>query len=709
MNAAFQWSPLLPYLSITLLAVLAVIVVILARWKRVPDFYWRGLFFMLIGFLLLNPVIISEVRQPLPDKLVIVVDESASENIADRNKTAEKILAYIQQQLKTMPHIEPVIIRAGQDAVSLKNQNTSLFSVLQDNLANIPAGQVAGTILITDGEVHDVPQDSRPWEKLAPFHVILTGKKDEFDRKVTVVEAPKYGLLSQEVTIKIKVEDTGKAPTTAPITLDVKQDGKSISQSPVTAGQELSYTFKLDHPGQNVFEFSVPVLKDELTGMNNTAAVIVNGVRDRLKVLLVSGRPHIGERAWRDLLKSDPSIDLVHFTILRSPNAFDNTPQKELSLIAFPVDELFEKKIKDFDLIIFDKYAQYGLLLQQYFANIAAYVKGGGAFLMAMGSDAPEQSLFQTAVGDILPIEPKLQDQSILAGSYLPQLTDLGKTHPVTGDLQVNNKPWGSWLTQVDVNQTKGQTLMTGKDGRPLLILDKVGDGRVAVLTSDNIWMWSKGIDGGGPYTELLRHTAHWLMKEPELEEDFIKAETRGNVITVSEHNLTKEPKSVTLTRPDGKDETIALATPDKGWVSAKVIADQNGIYRFSNGTKTAFAIIGTAVSEEFSDVHTTEDKLKPLVDKTGGTIIWFSETPHFSFTQVHAKQGHFGGSDWIGLKENSTYTVKNIESAELIPNWLFLLFIFGGLLVVWRKTEKLRNSAKVYPSLVMLVWLICI
>jgi len=687
MNAAFQWSPLLPTLPIVLLAALAVIILIVARWKRASDFYWRGLLFILLGALLLNPVMINEVRQPLPDKLVIVLDESASELIAKRNEAADKILGHIQQQLKTMPNVEPVIVRAGKDAVSLKNQNTSLFAALQDNLADIPPGQVAGTILITDGEVHDVPQDIKPWEKLAPFHVILTGKKDEFDRKVTIVEAPKYGLLSQNITIKVKVEDIGKPTDNAPIILEAKQDDKIVSQSTVAAGEEKTYTFKLGHAGQNVFEFSVPVLKDELTGMNNTAPVIVNGVRDRLKVLLVSGRPHIGERAWRDLLKSDPAIDLVHFTILRSPNSFDNTPPNQLALIAFPVDELFEKKIKDFDLIIFDKYAQYGLLQPQYFTNIANYVRGGGAFLMAMGSDKPEQSLFETGVGDILPVTPKPAEESILSGTYLPQLTDLGKTHPVTGDLQTNDtKPWGSWLTQVDVNQTKGQTLMTGKDGRPLLILDKVGDGRVAVLTSDNIWMWSKGIDGGGPYTELLRHVAHWLMKEPELEEDFIKAEARGDTITVSERNLTKEPKSVTLTRPDGKDETVQLATQDKGWVSAKVSATQNGIYRFSNGTKTAFAIIGTAVSEEFSDVHTTADKLKPLVDKTGGTIIWFSEHPDFSLKSVSGHQSHFGGNDWIGLKENAAYTVKNVESTELVPNWLFLLIVSGGLLLVWRR-----------------------
>jgi hypothetical protein len=688
MNAAFQWSPLLGFVPIALVVILAVIILVIARWKRAPDFYWRGALLLLFAALLLNPVVVSEVRKGLPDKLLIVVDESASEKIGNRNETADKALAYLQQQLKTMPNVEPVIVRAGQDPVSLKNQNTSLFAVLQDSLADIPAGQVAGTILITDGEVHDVPGDIKPWQKLAPFHVILTGKKDEFDRKVTITEAPKYGLLSQDVTIKVKIEDTGKPTDSAPIVLDVKQDGKSVNQAQMVAGQEQSFTFKLGHAGQNVFEFSVPVLQGELTGMNNTAPVIINGVRDRMKVLLVSGRPHIGERAWRDLLKSDPAIDLVHFTILRSPNSFDNTPQSQLALIAFPVDELFNKKIKDFDLIIFDKYAQYGLMLPQYFSNIANFVKNGGAFLMAMGSDKPEMDLFETPVSEILPVTPKPPEESILQGAYVPQLTDLGKTHPVTGDLQMSggDKPWGGWLTQSDVNQTRGQTLMTGKDGRPLLILDKVGQGRVAVLTSDNIWMWSKGIDGGGPYTELLRHVAHWLMKEPELEDDYIKAEARGNTITVAERDLTKDAKSVTLTRPDGKDETVALTTQDKGWVSAKVDAPQNGIYRFSNGSKTAFAIVGTAVSEEFSDVHTTPDKLKPLVDATGGSIIWFSETPNFSLRALDAHRSSYGGSDWLGLKENAAYAVSSVKSTDLVPNWLFLVIVFGTLLFVWRR-----------------------
>lgn len=680
MNVAFQWAPSLSYLLILLLTAGGVAVFIIARWKRAGEFYWRGLLAVLLAFLLLNPVMVHEERQLLPGKLVIVVDESPSQNIAQRNVTTEKILSYITTALSSMPHIQPVIIRAGLDPVSLKDQNTSLFGALRNTLVSLPAGQIAGTVLITDGQVHDVPEILGSLEKAAPFHAILTGKKDEFDRKITVVEAPKYGLMNRDLHIKVKVDDIGKTPGT-PVTLTVRQDEKLVGEYPVTTGEVQDYSFTLGHAGQNVFEFSVVAEKSEMTEMNNTAAVLVNGVRDRLKVLLVSGIPHIGERAWRDLLKSDPAIDLVHFTILRSPASFDATPVKEMSLIAFPVDELFEKKIRDFDLIIFDKYAQYGLMQPQYFSNIASFVKEGGAFLMAMGSDQPEQSLFDTALGEILPVVPKQAEQSILSQPYMPQLTELGKTHAVTGDLK---SPWGQWFSQVDVRQTRGQALMTGAEGKPLLILDKVGEGRVAVLTSDNIWLWSKSMQGGGPYTELLRHAAHWLMKEPELEEDYIKITVKESTVTVSERDLDLAEKNITMTRPDGESEKISLQTNEKGWVSTKVIAGQNGIYRFNNGSKTAFAIVGTSYSEEFSDVHTTEEKLKPVVEKTGGAIIWQDETPHFSFRNVSARNGVFGGRDWIGMKENRAYSVISASSGALVPNWLALLVIFGGLLYAW-------------------------
>ena len=142
-------------------------------------------------------------------------------------------------------------------------------------------------------------------------------------------------------------------------------------------------------------ELEVAPIADELTTRNGKAVVAIEGVRDKLRVLLVSGEPHPGERMWRNLLKSDANVDLVHFTILRPPEkAVDGTPINELSLIAFPVADLFGRKIKDFDLIIFDRYSSQAILPRFYLDNIVAYVREGGALLMAEGPafGTPEDS-----------------------------------------------------------------------------------------------------------------------------------------------------------------------------------------------------------------------------------------------------------------------------------------------------------------------------
>lgn len=691
MNASFEWAPFLPWAFAIFLAVAAVSICALAWWKKMPDFYWRGGLFLLLIAIILNPISLNEIRQGLPDKLVIVVDDSPSQKIGKRDETAEAALKYLKDRVAASENLEAVVIHTSADPDSAKGESTKLFSALRGALAAIPLPQVAGTVLITDGQVHDVPADLGILEKLTPFHVMLTGKKDEFDRKVTIVSAPKYGLLNEEIRVKVRVDEFGKN-TGAQLPIAVFQDGKKTEEAYVTAGEVREFSFKLNHPGQNVFEFTVAEARGELTANNNTAPLIVNGVRDRLKVLLVSGSPHMGERAWRNLLKSDPGLDLVHFTILRSPAAMDPTPSHELSLIVFPVEELFAAKIDDFDLIIFDKYQQYGLMMPYYFTNIENFIRKGGAFLMAMGSDKPENFISTTSLANVLPVLAR-EGNSVMEGAYRAQLTDMGRKHPVTADLtrQFDKRQWGEWYTQVDVSQKRGQTLMTGMDGRPLLVIDKVDQGRIAVLTSDNVWLWSKGGAAGGPYTELLRNVAHWLMKEPELEDDYIKAEVRGTTITVSQRDIGDTQKTVDMTRPSGDVETIALKDREGGWTSAKVEAVQNGIYAFTQGDKKAFAVVGTALNEEFADVHTTEEKLKPVADATGGGIVWFSENPRFDLRPVSPSASEKGGESWLGIKQNNAFTVSAVDSRELFPNWLILIVILSAAVWSWWRESGTR------------------
>ena len=177
----------------------------------------------------------------------------------------------------------------------------------------------------------------------------------------------------------------------------------------------------------------------------------IDGVRDKLRVLLVSGEPHAGERTWRNLLKSDASVDLVHFTILRPPEKQDGTPINELSLIAFPTRELFQQKISEFQLIIFDRYARQGVLPMIYFDNIAKYVHDGGAVMIAAGPDyATPGSIWHTPLDVVLPAEPS---GDVTEQPFCARLTQAGERHPVTRGLQGSdsNPPhWSQWFRVVN-------------------------------------------------------------------------------------------------------------------------------------------------------------------------------------------------------------------------------------------------------------------
>lgn len=682
-----DWLPLLPSPWLWLLAAIAVVALAVAFWRRAWGLLARVALCGVLGVLLLQPSMRQDERQALPDKVLIVVDDSVSQKIGKRDEVATAALKHIQDSIAAYaPDVEAVVVHAPQYSDPRKGEATHIFSLLREQMLSLPLAQLAGTILITDGQVHDAPANAAELgalARLAPVQVVLTGRRDEYDRKVTIASAPQYGLINQSVDVSVKVEEEGAVPVAgAPVELSVWQDGTQQEVRSVMPGEEARFTLPLKHPGQNVFEFRTPVADGEMTAANNIAPVIVNAVRDRLKVLLVSGVPHMGERAWRNLLKSDPGIDLVHFTILRPPTSIDVTPPNELSLIVFPVDELFNSRINDFDLIIFDKYREFNLMPPQYFANIRAFIRKGGALLLAMGSDEIQSSILASPLGDTLPVQ--IAGSDVLKGAFRPTLTEAGQHHPVTADLSGRNR-WGEWLTQTPITATRGKTLMTGNNNAPLLVIDEIEQGRTAVIASDNLWMWAKGGQEAGPYSEMLRNVSHWLMKEPELEENYLKASVKGHTLTVAQRpgDDGKTP-DIELTLPSGEQQSLKLSTPRDGWLEGSVAVDENGIYTASNGVRKAFVVVGTAQSEEYSDVMTTAARLQPTVAQTGGGIIWYQEHPDFSLRRIAKDARKAAGDDWLGLRRSEAYSVTAVSSRELFDNPLFLLIALLAVVGVW-------------------------
>jgi hypothetical protein len=689
-------APLLPWWTITGLAALALLVLAPGAWRRARGITWRAAAVAMLLAALINPSLVEEQRSPLRDVAVIVVDDSPSQAIGDRRAQTAAALSALTERLRHESDLDVRVVHAGTPQPG-GDDGTRLFAAMNRAVADIPRQRLAGVVMITDGQVHDVPSGppaAGAREIGAPLQVLLSGSPHEADRRLVVSDAPSFGLVGKDVPLKLRVEDlpapaagaSDGGPLRAQLTW--RKDGGPPHQVVVPVGQDIPLSVPIDHGGPNVLELSVQPGPHELTLINNRAAVVINGVRDRLRVLLVSGEPHPGERVWRNILKSDPSVDLVHFTILRPPEKQDGTPIRELSLIAFPIRELFDVKLDEFDLIIFDRYSRRGIIPQAYIDNVVRYVQKGGALLEAAGPNfGTPTSLFRTSMGDILPTEPT---GDVDEGGFKPELTNAGRRHPVTEDLPGAGKPghpptWGRWFRQVDAQVRRGAVIMRGDHGAPLLVLDRVGKGRVAQLLSDQMWLWARGFEGGGPQAELLRRLAYWLMKEPDLEENDLRAAIDGDHLKVTRQSLEPNDRPIAVTAPDGTTTKLSLTPGDGGRSSGTLAISQMGLYHITDGAHTALAAAGPLNPVEFADVRATADKLAPLAEATGGGVFWIGDNTIPEVRRVSPGRTA-SGHGWMGILRNGDYTVSGFRETPLLPAIAGLMLTVGLLLGAWRR-----------------------
>ena len=683
MHFSIDFAPYIAAIWIWLIAVAATVLVSYALWRRARGALARAFAFAFGCFVLANPLIVRETRANPPDIVALVVDHSTSMDIDHRRAEADKAAADIARRLSSDKSID--VRRAEVLSPVNEDTGTRLLGGVTSALADAPPERIAGAIAITDGEAHDA-RTLGAASLHGPFHALIVGHHNERDRKLSVVSAARYAIVGQSADIVVRVDDFGSdSPGAAQVHLRV--GGSDAGTRFLPTGRDATIHIPVLHGGENVVEIEAPPGPAELTLANNRAVVTIYGVRDRLRVLLISGQPHAGERVWRSLLKADPSVDLVHFTILRPPDKQDQTPIDQLSLIAFPTRELFVEKLDHFDLVIFDRYTELGILPMEYFENIVHYVEDGGALLVSSGPEfASAQSIFRTPLAAVLPAQPT---GDVITQAFKPTLTQLGEAHPVTRGLQganEDNKPpgWGSWFRIIGANRVAGETLMAGPDSRPLLVLDRVGKGRVAKILSDQGWLWARGFEGGGPQAELLRRLAHWLMKEPELEDERLSAAISNGQIEIDRQTLATTAKPVTLTYPSGRAVTLSLRQIQPGLWRASAKADQLGLYRATDGTLTAVTASGPLNPREVSDVRATDSILQPVARMTGGSVHWLTDGGVPKIRRVGTGETA-SGTDWIGLRANHAYRVTQVEQEPLLPPWLGLLLVLGSLLFAWR------------------------
>jgi hypothetical protein len=677
------FDPQLPLALIAAIAIAAVLITAYSFYAGARGAWARGLAFAILIFALCGPMLVHENHSPLPDVVAVVMDRSQSMNIGERTPQAERALAQIRRLLASQPDLT---VRQTEVTTTTNGENngTQAFAALNAALADVPPARIAGAIMITDGEVHDAPMPDNMTLK-APLQVLIAGSRGERDRKLTVVNAARFSIVGQTAEVVARVDDFGDSED-AMADIAVAVDGKSLGTRSLPVGKDTPIRVPVTHEGENIIELSAQAGPSELTLQNNRAVVTVSGVRDRLRVLLVSGEPHAGERVWRNLLKADPSVDLVHFTILRPPEKQDGTPINELSLIAFPTRELFSERLRGFDLVIFDRYGEQGILPMIYFENIAQYVENGGALLISAGPEfAGPTSVYRTPLSSVLPAQPTGQ---IITQAFKPVVTPMGLAHPVTRDLPEGNSDnvapsWGRWFRQVDAVPVAGQTLMSGPGNKPLLVLDQVQKGRVAELLSDQIWLWARGFEGGGPQAELLRRLAHWLMKEPELEAENLSATISEGEIVVNRRTMAQTAAPVTLTTPSGKTSTLNLEKAAPGVWRSAVKVNELGLYRVNDGTLSAVTAAGPLNPKEVADMRATDEILAPDAEKYGGGVHWLADGVPAIRRVVPGQAAN--GSDWIGLRRNGAYRVTSLSQQPLLPAWAALLLIVGSLLLAWR------------------------
>ena len=685
---ALSFAPLVPMPVIWALGALAIIATIVAFWYRLRGAWTRALALGVLVLALAGPQLREEERTNLPNIAFLVVDRSDSTGLEDRTAQIEAAAEALTQSIPNAggPRQPLELVTVNVDTSTTgDDRGTQLLKALDEATAQVSPGQIAGAVLLTDGQVHDA---DRLTEFPAPVHAVLAGEEDAFDLRLTLETAPAFGIVSEEVTFTVRAEALGTPPsgigTRVPALVAV--DGSAPRPILLEVGVATEIPITIEHGGPTVVDFQLPGHPDELTERNNRVIATVNGVRDRLRVLLVSGEPHPGGRTWRDLLKSDPTVELIHFTILRPPSKQDGTPVSELSLIAFPTRELFLEKISGFDLIVFDRYRWRGVLSSGYLANVSRYVRDGGAVLVASGpAFSGAQSLNRTPLSEGLPAEPTV---NVIERAYRPKVTDLGDRHPVTAGLG-DDETWGQWLRQIEVEPRAGSIVMSGVDDKPLLMLDRVGEGRVALLASDHAWLWSRGYDGGGPQADLLRRVAHWLMREPELEEEALFARVEGDRVLLERRTLADEaPDAVQASPPDGgAPEVLQYEQVAPGRWQALLEGADEGLWRMDDGDAQTVAAVGPPSPMEFANPVASAAPLAQLVSASSGSSRWLNDgIPDVRL--VDEGRRSFGRS-WIAMQQREAFRVTGVSLTPLFPAWLAMLVIAALLVGGWMREGR--------------------
>ena len=688
------FSPIIPLPAFIVTALLSGIVLGYQLFCAPRIGLLRGLSIVLFLALLADPKIQDKSTESLNDVVIILHDESKSQSIDGRAEASAKIVDALEQNLDQLENVESQTISVGSFSES------NLWRAYNAAVSSVSPKQLAGVFLVTDGQPTDAIDNFSPPKDMPPVYVLLDGRKNETDRKITLLTTPKYGIVNETVELTFRVDDVGEndvaLPDSGPINVELRVNGAVITRETVPLNTKLSLDVPITVRGKTIVELFVPEMAGELTTENNSAIITINSIQDRLRVLLISGEPHAGERAWRNLLKSDPAIDLVHFTILRPVEKAqsDNALERELALIEFPYNELFIEKIREFDLLIFDRYTYRGVLNAFHFDNIARYIESGGAVLISSG---PEYNGFRSLASrrNLSFVLPALPAGAAQEGPFRVQKSMTGKVHPITQGLAEADY-WGRWLRYMPIVSRSGQKLLETPSGEPVLIIDRVGEGRIALFLSDHFWLWARGFDGGGPYGELLRRVSHWLMKEPDLEEEKLELVASDNQLSVERRTLSDSAEPTVLTAPDGTTSNLTLAPTQNETLKKFTVQDPvNGIYRVRSGDLFDIEFFGDNSEREMRNVVMTDKKLESVVKGSNGKFLRVRTGDRIDVPSIRkvrsVNQIQPGNLNSIEILSRQAKKTLSIKQKRIASPLIWLCLLAASILGAWHLEGRTR------------------
>ncbi|MDB4954792.1 MAG: hypothetical protein JWO36_2361 [Myxococcales bacterium] len=539
-------------------------------WRRAILISLRGAAAVTAMIVFLEPAV--ELRQVArePNRIAVLIDDSKSMSLAEdtangptRIERARRLIAASGTTVASWEREHKIDYYTFSDTVSAttpqalaadpaQGKATFIRKALEYVRGRYEGRDLAGVVLISDGAATGSFDEDSGDGAVRDFlrsldtrvHTVWAARRGLKDVSVANVLADEFAFVRTVVRIEAVIRTTGLPARQVPVTLST--DGQPLREKLVdlpAGDQEVKVTFEVTPPrvGRYVYEVSVPVAPGEAVTSNNTRSFVVRVIRDRIRVLQVAGQPSWDVRALRQMLKSNPNVDLISFFILRTQDDISIVPNDEMSLIPFPTRELFEQQLPSFDLIILQnfEYLPYGI--GDYLENIRSYVEGGGGLAMLGGAQSfSSGGYFGTPVAAALPVDlygpfdsgPVLDTQK-----FAPQLTDAGQLHPVTSlrySADDNRKTWQGLPLLEGVNLVAGAKAdatvlavhprLKTKSGKPMpvIVSGEYGKGRSLVVTTDTVWRWgfvaaARPGDDGRQYTKFWENTMRWLIQDPDL------------------------------------------------------------------------------------------------------------------------------------------------------------------------------------------------